>query len=297
MTMKFQDIYKNGKKPVISFEVFPAKTAEGKLNLFRTLDELARLDPGFISVTYGAMGTTRENSFEIASHIKNNLGIETASHLTCVGASGAEINSVLKDLRLRGIENIVALRGDPPEGNTSFVPAEGGYSHANELVSHIRRFEKEYSPESRFGVAVAGYPEKHIEAPSMEEDIANLAKKARAGADITITQLFYNNSFYFDYTEKVRNSGVKIPIIPGLMPIISTRQVMKITSLCGSSVPDPVMKRLERCERKGADAGQVGIEVCAEQAEDLLSGGTPGIHFYVLNRASQIKSILKRLGI
>ncbi len=292
--MKFSDIYGNGAKPVISFEIFPPKTPEGKENLLRTLDELADLNPGFISVTYGAMGTTRENSFEIASHIKKSLGVETASHLTCVGASSADIDAALEDLHSRGIENIVALRGDPPADQARFVPAEGGFSHANELVSHIRKFEKK---ENRFGIAVAGYPEKHMEAPSMEEDIANLGKKTRAGADVTITQLFYDNSFYFDYTGRVKSAGITTPTVPGLMPILSTRQVLKITSLCGVTIPDTVMKRLERHEKKGADSGQVGIDICAEQAEDLLDKGAPGIHFYVLNRASHIKSILKRLGI
>lgn len=295
--MKFSDLYGNSAKPVISFEVFPPKSPEGSETLIRTLDELSEFSPGFISVTCGAMGTAKKNSFEIASRIKNSLGIEPASHLTCAGVSRAGINEALKDLRSRGIRNIVALRGDPPADKTRFIPADGGYSHANELVSHIRSFEKESPAENRFGVAVAGYPEKHIEAPSLEEDIANLGKKIRAGADITITQLFYDNSFYFEYVEKVRDSGIKAPIIPGLMPIISTSQVVKITSLCGSTIPDAVMKRLERCEKKGSDAGQVGIEVCAEQVEDLLDKGAPGIHFYVLNRASHIKSILKKVGI
>ncbi|QMU56501.1 MAG: methylenetetrahydrofolate reductase [NAD(P)H] [Candidatus Mycalebacterium zealandia] len=294
--MTFPELYRNPSKPVISFEIFPPKTPEGKGNLLSSLEVLAKLSPGFISVTYGAMGSTRGNSFEIASHIKDKLKIETASHLTCVGSSSAEIDLILKNLRERGIENIVALRGDPPDNRKKFTTAHGGYSHANELVEHIRGFESE-NRNGRFGVAVAGYPEKHIEAPSLEKDIENLAKKIHAGADTIITQLFYDNRFYFDYVKKVRRAGLENPVIPGLMPILSMRQVLKITSMCGTTVPESIMKRLEECERKNGDIGQVAIDICAEQAENLLSEGVPGIHFYVLNRASYVKSVLKRLGL
>lgn len=291
--MTFGELYGDGSKPVISFEIFPPKTPEGKSKLTQTLEELAKMRPAFISVTYGAMGTTREGSFEIASRIKG-MNVETASHLTCVGSSGEEINGILTDLKGRGIENIVALRGDPPAGKR-FVAAEGGYGHANELVEHIRRFEKQNG--GCFGVAVAGYPEKHIEAESMEKDMENLAQKVRAGADAVITQLFYDNSRYFDFVGMARGAGVQIPIVPGLMPILSSRQVVKITSMCGSSVPPDIMKRLERCESKGGDPADVGVDVCAQQAEELLAAGAPGIHFYVLNRASHVKSVLKRLGL
>ncbi len=293
----FPELYEKEKKPVISFEIFPPKTPEGQKNLLFCLDELAGLSPQFISVTYGAMGTTRANSFEIASHIKDNLGILTASHLTCVGSSSADIDLILKDLRARGIRNIVALRGDPPGNRGQFIPFENGYSHANELVSHIRNFENQIPGTDSFGIAVAGYPEKHIEAGSMDEDIANLEKKTRAGADIIITQLFYDNNFYFDYVARVRERGIQALVIPGLMPILSTKQVLKIASMCGSAIPENVMKRLEESERKNGDCGDSGIEICAEQAEKLLSAGVPGIHFYLLNRSSHIKAIFKRLGL
>lgn len=294
--MNFSELYKNPSKPVISFEIFPPKTPGGKENLLRALEVLAKLSPGFISVTYGAMGSTRRNSFEIASHIKDRLGVETASHLTCVGSSRAEIDLILKNLRERCIENIVALRGDPPENQEPFTAAPGGYSHANELVEHIRGFERE-NRGGRFGVAVAGYPEKHIESPSFEEDIKNLSKKICAGADTIITQLFYDNRFYFDYVKKVRSAGIEKPVIPGLMPILSTRQVVKITSMCGTAIPQSVMRRLEECERKNGGTEQVATDICAEQAETLLSKGAPGIHFYVLNRASYVKAVLERLGL
>ena len=256
----------------------------------RTLDELANLSPSFISVTYGAMGGTRENSFEIASHIKN-MGVETASHLTCVGSSGKEIQDILKDLRRRGVKNIVALRGDPPTSGEEFVATEGGYSYACELVEHIRRFDAG----APFGVAVAGYPEKHPEAESMEKDIEHLAKKVRAGADIVITQLFYDNACYFNFVRMARNAGITSPIVPGLMPILSTRQVLKITSMCGSSIPPSVMDRLEKCEESDGDPADVGVDVCAKQAKELLKSGAPGIHFYILNKASHVREVLRRL--
>jgi len=295
--MIFPEIYKKNRKPVISFEIFPPKTPEGKENLLNCLDELAELSPGFISVTYGAMGTTRKNSFEIASHIKDSLGIPTASHLTCVGSSSEDIDIILKDISARGIENIVALRGDPPGNREQFIPVNGGYSHANELVNHIRSFEKKNPGINHFGIAVAGYPEKHIEAVSIEEDIENLAKKTHAGADIIITQMFYDNNFYFNYVARVRERGIQAPVIPGLMPILSTKQVVKIASMCGSTIPKNLMKSLEESERKNGDARDAGIEICAEQAENLLISGAPGNHFYLLNRSSHIKAVFKRLGL
>ena len=192
--MKFSEIYKNKNKSVISFEIFPPKTSNGLEKLKNTLNDLAALSPDFITVTYGAMGSTRDRTVEIANYIKNQLKIDTACHLTCVGSSRSEIDSILTKLKNYGIKNIVALRGDPPKGNSEFKATDNGYSHANELVEHIRSFEKEhkYTKESRFGIAIAGYPEKHLEAPSFEIDLKNLKRKVDAGADVIITQLFFD---------------------------------------------------------------------------------------------------------
>lgn len=292
--MKFLDIYKNKNQPVISFEIFPPKTSNGMEKLKTILNELVALSPDFITVTYGAMGTTRKKTVEIANYIKNQLKMETACHLTCVGSSSKEIDSILNKIHKYGIKNIVALRGDPPKGKSQFKPSKDGYSHANELVEHIRRFEKRnnYPAESKFGIAIAGYPEKHLEAPSFEVDLKNLKKKVDAGADVIITQLFFDNRYYFDFVDKVRNEGINIPVIPGLMPILSVNQIKKITTMCGSTIPDNLINKLNNASDNDAYAEEIGINQCIEQSKELLKNGAPGIHYYVLNKSYHIKRIL-----
>ncbi len=293
--MQFYKYYSKGK-PVISFEIFPPKTEEGMENLRKTLQELKALSPDFITVTYGAMGSTREKTVEIASFIQNEIGINAACHLTCVDSSREQITQMLIRIYEEGIRNIVALRGDPPKNTDKFQLAENGFSHANQLVEHIRNFEKNYlCKEHYFGIAVAGYPEKHLEAPSLEKDIENLKRKVEAGADIIITQLFFDNSYYFNYVQKVRNVGINIPIVPGLMPILSTKQIKKITAMCGSKIPQELEEKLEKAGNNNELAKKIGIEQCIRQAEELLKFGVPGIHFYVLNRASHVKEILNTL--
>lgn len=294
--MQFYKYYSKGK-PIISFEIFPPKTGEGMENLRKTLQELKSLSPGFITVTYGAMGSTRERTIEIASYIQNKMRINAACHLTCVNSSQEQITEMLIKIHKEGIRNIVALRGDPPKNTDKFQPLNNGYSHANQLVEHIRKFEKNYlGKEHWFGIAVAGYPEKHVEAPSLEKDIDNLKRKVEAGADIIITQLFFDNSYFFNYVEKVRSVGITIPIVPGLMPILSTKQIKKITAMCGSKIPLDLEKKLEEAGSNNELARKIGIEQCTKQAEELLKYGVPGIHFYVLNRASHVKEILNSLN-
>lgn len=296
--MEFYKQYKTNGKPVISFEIFPPKTEEGFDNLMETLDELKALSPDYITVTYGAMGTTRGKTIEIASYIQNDLNVSAACHLTCVNATKDEITDILREIRGNGIRNIVALRGDPPAGETEFTPPEDGYAHANELVEHIRNFErKENGNYPRFGIAVAGYPEKHLEAPSFEEDIKNLKKKVDAGGDIIITQLFFKNSWFYDFVEMVKNAGIDKPVIPGLMPILSAKQIQKITTMCGSKIPPELSKKLDEAKDDNELARQIGVDQCTKQAKELLERGVPGIHFYVLNRASLIKQILDSLDI
>lgn len=293
--MNFSDIYLNNKKPVISFEIFPPKTEKGMEKLKSTLNELVELSPDFITVTYGAMGTTRDKTIEIASYIKNQLKLETACHITCVGATKDEIDKILQRIKDEGIKNLVALRGDPPEGNISFIPPEGGYSYASDLVEHIRSFESKFSNNPHFGIAIAGYPEKHLEAPSFDIDINNLKKKVQAGADVIITQLFFNNSYYFNYVDKVREAGIDLPIVPGLMPILSAKQIMKITSICGSNIPEPLKEELIAAGDNDELAEEIGVNQCISQVKELIESGVPGIHFYVLNKASHIKSILSSI--
>jgi methylenetetrahydrofolate reductase (NADPH) len=292
--MRFQEYFINGAKPTISFEIFPPKTEQGMENLLQIVPELIALRPDFMTVTYGAMGTTRARTLEIASLIKNGYGMETACHLTCVGASRRELDDILSRIVDSGIRNIVALRGDPPKGEETFVLPQDGYSYGNQLVEHIRAFERRKYQEP-FGIAVAGYPEKHIEAPSIEADIATLKLKVDAGGDIIITQLFFDNSLFFRFVERARAIGITAPIIPGLMPILSTRQIKRITSMCGSNIPQGLQQELEIAGDDDERASEIGIRQCVRQARDLLVRGVPGLHFYVLNKSTHMQRIMKAL--
>lgn len=293
--MRFADFFAKRTRPVVSFEVFPPKTDAAMQQLRRVLPELIELGPTYMTVTYGALGSTRERTLEIASIIKREYRFESACHLTCVGSSRAELDRILGDIHAAGIENIVALRGDPPKGESSFTPPPDGYANANELVSHIRRYERSSRSNAAFGVAVAGYPEKHIEAPDATTDLANLKRKVDAGADIVITQLFYDNADYFRFVAAARSAGITQPIVPGLLPILSVKQIRRITGLCGSTIPHSLQQRLEAAADDDAAAEAIGVEQCIEQARDLLAHGVPGIHFYVLNKSSHMRAIMQSL--
>ena len=293
--MLFQEYYKYGKnKPVISFEIFPPKTDAGFKSLKSTLMELVGLEPDFITVTYGAMGTTRERTLEIAALIKNELGVESACHLTCVGASRNELDDTLRRIYDSGLRNIVALRGDPPGGG-EFSPPEDGYRYGSDLVRHIREFEAREFGARKFGIAVGGYPETHPEATGPDEDLANLKKKVDTGADLVITQLFFDNALFFDFERRTRAVGIETPVIPGLMPILSSKQIERITSLCGASIPPGLRAELDRCRADDDAARRVGIDLCISQAKELLERGVGGIHFYVLNKSDHIKEIMEAL--
>jgi methylenetetrahydrofolate reductase (NADPH) len=290
--MRFADYYAGAAGPHISFEVFPPKTDEAMHALRRVLPELIELGPSYMTVTYGALGSTRERTLEIAALIKREYRMESACHLTCVGSSRADLDRILDDIRRADIENIVALRGDPPRGETAFVPPPDGYSHANELVAHIRRH---HGGARGFGLAVAGYPEKHIESPDRASDLRHLKNKVDAGADIVITQLFYDNADYFTFVSDVRKMGVTRPIIPGLLPVLSAKQIRRITSLCGSKIPPRLQAELEAAGDDDGHAEEVGIRQCVQQATELLRRGVPGIHFYVLNKSSHMRRIMEAL--
>lgn len=278
---------------MISFELFPPKTDVGMRTITRrVLPELAKLNPSYITVTYGAMGSTRAKTLEIASLVKKEFHIESACHLTCVGSSRSEIDGILKDIRDADIHNIVALRGDPPQGSDAFVPPKDGFAHANELVGHIRKTE---SPNDRFGLAVAGYPEKHMEAKSLDADIANLKRKIESGGDIVVTQLFFNNQSYFDFVTKVRAAGITNPIVPGLMPILSAKQIQRITTMCGAKISPDLEKQLNDAIDDDDKAMKIGVDQCIAQAIELLKRGAPGIHFYVLNKNDHIAEIMNAL--
>jgi methylenetetrahydrofolate reductase (NADH) len=296
--MRLPEYFKCGeKRPVISFEIFPPKTERGMKNLEKVLIDLAALGPDFITVTYGAMGSTRERTLEIASLIKNRFGVETACHLTCVGASREGLDTMLSRIYDAGIENIVAIRGDIPSDDTESAGHPEGYKYGSDLVRHIRQFEERTLKRRYFGIAVGGYPEKHNEAPDMETDIKNLKLKVDAGADIIITQLFFDNALYFDFVGRARAHGIKNPIVPGLMPILSVRQIERITSMCGATIPHGLKKKLEACGDDDEKARSIGIAQCIGQSKDLIECGAPGIHFYVLNKSEHMKEIISALPV
>lgn len=288
--MRFPDFYAGATGPHISFEVFPPKTDAAMESLRRILPELIELGPSYMTVTYGALGSTRERTLEIAALIKREYRMESACHLTCVGSSRADLDRILDDIRDSGVENIVALRGDPPRGETTFVPPPDGYCHGNELVAHIRRRHG-----ADFGLAVAGYPENHIESPDRATDLRHFKNKVDAGADIVITQLFYDNADFFSFVDAARSLGVSKPIVPGLLPILSAKQVRRITSMCGSKIPPALHDDLEAAAEDDGHAEEVGIRQCVAQASELLRRGVPGIHFYVLNKSNHMRRIMDQL--
>jgi methylenetetrahydrofolate reductase (NADPH) len=289
--MRFGDIFAKAVRPLLSFELFPPKTDQGMDGLRQVIPELVALRPAFMTVTYGAGGSTRERTLEIAAMLRREYGVETACHLTCVGSSRVEIDRILAAIRAADIDNLVALRGDPPKGEATFQPAADGYAHASELVQHVRR-----SRHAReFGIAVAGYPEKHIEAPDLATDIAHLKHKVDAGADLVITQLFYDNADFLHFEVLARQAGVAKPIVPGLLPVLSVNQIRRITALCGAKIPPGLHEQLEEAGDDDVRAEEAGVRYCVGQAEDLLRRGVPGIHFYVLNKASHVRRIVTAL--
>ncbi|PIQ95851.1 MAG: methylenetetrahydrofolate reductase [NAD(P)H] [Nitrospinae bacterium CG11_big_fil_rev_8_21_14_0_20_56_8] len=285
--MKIRDILQHGN-PVFSFEFFPPKNDEGFDQLFETIENLRKLNPGFVSVTYGAGGSTRSKTVDLVGRIKNEIGIESMAHLTCVGHSADEIRSVLNELEKDGIENILALRGDPPQGETEFVRPQNGFGHANELVGFIR---KHYS----FSLGVAGYPEGHLESRNLAQDMEHLKLKVDAGADFIITQLFFDNEYFFDFVRRVREAGIQVPVIPGIMPILNVNQIKRFTKMCGATIPGSLVEKLEAVQEDHDAVRDIGIKHATEQCMDLLDLGAAGIHFYTLNRSRATLAILEQL--
>ena len=285
--MKISEILKR-VCPAFSFEFFPPKDDDGFDKLFQTIDQLKRRPPAFVSMTYGAGGSTRAKTIDLVGRIKDEIGLESMAHLTCVGHSTDEIRSVLGDLRDRGVDNVLALRGDPPQGRTDFVKPQNGFGHASELVRFIR---ENFS----FCIGVAGYPEGHVECPDKMLDLEHLKRKVEAGADFIVTQLFFDNRFYFDFVDRLRGMGIDIPIIPGIMPILSLNQIKRFTKMCGATIPEDLVSRLESVQDDPEAVRQIGIKHATAQCERLLLEGAPGIHFYTLNRSRATLSVLEHL--
>ncbi len=275
-------------RPAFSFEFFPPKDREGVDRLFETVQRLKAYDPAYVSVTYGAGGSTRALTVELVCRIKREVGLEAMAHLTCVGASRAEIGEVLDQLRAGGIDNLLALRGDPPRGETRFVKTEGGFGYACELVEFVRSSHP-------FCIGAACYPERHPEAPDAERDLSNLKSKVDRGVDFLVTQLFFESKDYFAFVERARRAGIGVPIVAGIMPITNLSQVKRFTAMCGASIPRELLARLESAGNDAARVQAIGVEHATRQCRELLQGGVPGIHFYTLNRSPATVEVLDRL--
>ncbi len=274
---------------VLSIEIFPPKTAEGDAALQRSLLTLQKFQPAFLSCTYGAGGSTQERTLAWCREIRRLLSLPPMAHFTCVGATVQDLLTWLANAAEAGVSNIMALRGDPPAGQQTFQAVAGGLQHANELVTLIRR----HFPQ--LGIGVAGYPEKHIEAPSLDLDLANLKRKVDAGADAVFTQLFFVNDNFLRFRDRCDQLGIGVPIVPGIMPITDFARIRRITSMCGTVFPEDLAKRLEAVQEDAAAQFEIGVEHAIRQCEELRSSGVPGIHFYALNKSDACERILSAL--
>jgi methylenetetrahydrofolate reductase (NADPH) len=282
--MRIADRYGRGR-PVFSFEFFPPKTDQGFTALYHTVEDLKLLNPDFVSVTWGAGGSTRRKTVEIVIKIQQEIGLTTMAHLSCIGSSPDQLGETLDRLARGGIENVLALGGDRP---ADYDPPPGAFDHANELAGFIR---------SRWSFCVGGacYPETHPAAPSPEVDLANLECKVDAGVDFLITQLFFDNADYFDFVERARAAGIEVPIVPGIMPIINVRSIRRMTALSGATLPSQLQTQLETVVDDDAATREVGVAWATRQCRELLEHGVPGIHFYTLNKSTASRAIFERL--
>lgn len=272
--------------PIFSFEFFPPKDDIGFWDLYRTIESLRPLQPDFVTVTWGAGGATRRKTIDLVSRIKAHVGLEPMAHVTCVGATRQDIAAVLDEFTSVGIENVLALRGDPPEGQSAFVRTEGGFGYANELVEFIRgRY--------RFCIGAACYPEVHPEAPDAAADLDNLKRKVDAGADFLITQLFFDNDDFYRFRDRAARAGVGVPIMAGIMPILSVRQIKRFTQICGARIPEGLGRRIEAVEDDAEAVRHVGMFHATRQCLELLERDAPGIHFYTLNRSTATRAIFQ----
>jgi methylenetetrahydrofolate reductase (NADPH) len=274
--------------PVFSFEFFPPKTEAGESNLYAALAELRTLEPAFVSVTYGAGGSTREKTIEIVKRIRDEYGLEAMAHFTCVGATVDELRSTLDEMHGAGIDNVLALRGDPPAGQEAWIKTDGGLEYSRELVQLI-------SSDYPFAVGAACFPETHIHAESPEADLEHLLEKVRAGVDFLITQLFFDNALYFEFRDRARAAGIDVPIIPGVMPITQVGQVQRMAKMCGASIPEALQRELHARGENPEAVLDFGVAYATLQCAELLAAGAPGIHFYTLNRSPATRAILSAL--
>jgi methylenetetrahydrofolate reductase (NADPH) len=287
--MRIDEIIATAEGPVFSFEFFPPKSDEGEANLRAALSELRELEPAFASVTYGAGGSTQNRTLEITKWLKADLGIEAVAHLTCVGASAEELRDTLGQLAAAGIENVLALRGDPPAGSGAWQPHPAGLRYSADLVELI------HTDFPGFGIGAAAFPEVHPEATDPLSDLQYLKAKVDRGASFLITQLFLDNEAYFRFVDAARFAGIEVPILPGIMPITNVAQIKKITGMCGATIPPALLSELEKRADDAEAVAELGVAYTTLQCAELLANGAPGIHFYTLNRSPATRAILTAL--
>ncbi len=285
--MKIASIFSGGKTS-LSFEVFPPSRDGSIEDLYRAVGEISELKPDFISVTYGAGGSTKEKTVEIAATIKKEFKRETLTHLTCVQATREDIEKQLDQFRNEGIENILALRGDPPKGEESFTRTRGGFGYANELVGFIKQ-------KGDFSIGVAAYPEVHLEARDMEHDLINLKRKVEAGADFIITQMFFDNDYFYRFRDNAISAGIRVPIIPGIFPIFNYKQISRVAALCGAKIPQKLGDKLSRVSERNEEVEKYGVEHAIFQSLELLKNEAQGLHFYSMNRSRHVIQIIREL--
>src|SRR5689334_6430102 len=278
--------------PTISFEFFPPRNEAGWAQLYQAIGELHALKPSYVSVTYGAGGSTRGKTLELTTRIQNELKIRAMAHLTCVGHTADELGQILDDLHNAGIINVLALRGDPPAGQTTFTATQGGFANADALVQFMR---------SRQGgrdacIGVAGYPEGHPQCLNLTRDMEYLKRKVDNGADFVVTQLFFDNADFYRFRDRAVSMGIKVPLVAGIMPILNVGQIKRFVSMCGSKIPHPLLEKLEGLEKDPESVHQAGVEYATQQCADLLANGCPGIHFYTLNKSKATVQIVKALN-
>jgi methylenetetrahydrofolate reductase (NADPH) len=275
--VKIIDIINKGE-PSFSFEFFPPKNYSSILELGINVGQLMKLSPSFISVTYGAGGSTQDASFNLIDYINNKIGLVTMAHYTCVNATKETVAKDLDHFQDINIENLILLRGDPPKGETKFINHSGDFQYASDLIEFT-------SKRKQFCIAAAGYPESHPESESMEHDIKNLKYKVDKGVNFLVTQLFFDNDYYFDFVGRARKAGIKIPIIPGIMPITNFKQIKRFTDMCGANIPQQLVSKLEPYQDNLAKTYEIGVEFSINQCRELLARGVPGLHFYTLNKS------------
>jgi methylenetetrahydrofolate reductase (NADPH) len=286
--MRIDQIIAGSEGPVFSFEFFPPKTDDGERNLRAALETLAGMKPDFASVTYGAGGSTRDRTLEVVRWLKQDLGIEAMAHLTCVGASVEELRATLDRIANSGIENVLALRGDPPKGETEWRPHPGGLHYSSELAELI-------GASYPFAIGAACFPEGHVASPNVAHDLPYLRAKVAHGVSFLITNLFFDNDAYFAFVDDARAAGIDVPILPGIMPITNAAQIRTITGLCGATIPAGLMAELERRADEPEAVAELGVSYATLQCAELLARGAPGIHFYTLNRSPATRAILSSL--